>query len=531
MLNNINKNSVYLDKLYTQYTTGKKIQNPSDNPIIAARALKFRTNVSMTEQYLRNTAQGTSWMQITEQGFTNVTSVLDKISELANQGASDTLALPDRQSIATNISMLLTQMGFEMNVQYAGRYVFSGLRTDTASVLESDESSTFNIQQNLDISDIEQVSVYSKADATAEPDVNTVYKLKLPYSGGSLSNVQITIGNNTYTATKTGGLPTMGNPVLTDNGEIYLAPEDVDILKQNYQSPIQVSYTVDGLKKGELNPRVYFTCTDVTAQNIVYNAASIQTDGTDYWVEVPPPNGQNLANVGAVSTDSAVADGVISVTAGTGTTPGRVYLDPAFVSDVTGAGGTFTLSYVSPKSYNMDNQALEFEFGVNTNIQINNLSKDVYTASMYADLKSFCDIINNIKISDDGLLTSKFRTENPDATDAEIAQMVADQKQNETTKYNALMHDMFNNLLAIVDKHRAEVSTEDTKLGSRMTRLDMINDRLSADRVSYTGLMSENEDVDYVELLMNLNSAEQVFTASLKAGAGIMQMSLIDFIR
>jgi flagellin-like hook-associated protein FlgL len=44
-------------------------------------------------------------------------------------------------------------------------------------------------------------------------------------------------------------------------------------------------------------------------------------------------------------------------------------------------------------------------------------------------------------------------------------------------------------------------------------------------------LMSENEDVDYLEVLMHLQNAQAVYTASLKAGAQISQLSLADFIR
>jgi len=50
MMSNINKNKNLLSKLDEQYSTGKKIQRPPEDPIIAVRALKLRTNLSELNQ-------------------------------------------------------------------------------------------------------------------------------------------------------------------------------------------------------------------------------------------------------------------------------------------------------------------------------------------------------------------------------------------------------------------------------------------------------------------------------------------------
>ena len=50
VLHNINNNKNLLSTLENQYSTGKKIQKPSDDPIIAVRALKLRTNLSELNQ-------------------------------------------------------------------------------------------------------------------------------------------------------------------------------------------------------------------------------------------------------------------------------------------------------------------------------------------------------------------------------------------------------------------------------------------------------------------------------------------------
>jgi len=67
-------------------------------------------------------------------------------------------------------------------------------------------------------------------------------------------------------------------------------------------------------------------------------------------------------------------------------------------------------------------------------------------------------------------------------------------------------------------------------MGTRMSRLELIETRLTDDRVSYTKLLSENEDVDYMEAMMNLNIATSIYEASLNAGANIMKITLADYI-
>ena len=51
MLYNINSNKSSLSSLEEQYSTGLAIQRPSDDPIVAVRALKLRTNLSELNQY------------------------------------------------------------------------------------------------------------------------------------------------------------------------------------------------------------------------------------------------------------------------------------------------------------------------------------------------------------------------------------------------------------------------------------------------------------------------------------------------
>ena len=55
-LRNINTNKLLQDKLSQQMSTEKKINRPSDDPIIAIRSLRLRTNVNQITQYYERNA-------------------------------------------------------------------------------------------------------------------------------------------------------------------------------------------------------------------------------------------------------------------------------------------------------------------------------------------------------------------------------------------------------------------------------------------------------------------------------------------
>ena len=73
---NINRNKVLEDKINTQLSTGSKINRPSDDPVVAIRALRLRTNLSQVNQYYKkNVPDAESWLDITESAITTVVDI------------------------------------------------------------------------------------------------------------------------------------------------------------------------------------------------------------------------------------------------------------------------------------------------------------------------------------------------------------------------------------------------------------------------------------------------------------------------
>lgn len=67
-------------------------------------------------------------------------------------------------------------------------------------------------------------------------------------------------------------------------------------------------------------------------------------------------------------------------------------------------------------------------------------------------------------------------------------------------------------------------------IGARVNRLELQESRLESIQITYTELLSKTEDADIAEVIMQLQLQENVYQASLAAGARIIMPSLMDFL-
>lgn len=77
-LMNINNTKVMEDKLNTQMATGSILTRPSDDPVIAIRAMRLSTNISKLAQYNdKNAEDAENWLSVTEDAIESVTGLLE----------------------------------------------------------------------------------------------------------------------------------------------------------------------------------------------------------------------------------------------------------------------------------------------------------------------------------------------------------------------------------------------------------------------------------------------------------------------
>ncbi len=140
-LTNINTNKTLQDKLSNMISSEKKINRPSDDPIIALRSLRLRTSVNQTDQFLnKNVEDAKSWLTVTEDSIDTLSDIITDIRKQYTKGTSDTLTASDRKIILENLESLAAEVYNTGNADFAGRSVFTGYRTDTTLTVQKDSS-------------------------------------------------------------------------------------------------------------------------------------------------------------------------------------------------------------------------------------------------------------------------------------------------------------------------------------------------------------------------------------------------------
>lgn len=151
MLRYLGNNQERLSKFQNQIDSGKKISVPSDDPVVAARALKLRTDVAKVEQYQKNIGDAKSWLDSTDETLSKMGSVMHKARELMVQASNGTNTTEETQKIALELKQLRVQAVHLSNSTYAGRYIFSGFKTDQKLINDDESSPNFgNFSLNVD---------------------------------------------------------------------------------------------------------------------------------------------------------------------------------------------------------------------------------------------------------------------------------------------------------------------------------------------------------------------------------------------
>lgn len=502
-LSNINKNKENLTKLEEQYNSGKKIQRPSDDPIIAVRALKLRSNLKELNQYYeRNIPDARSWMEITESSMKQVTSLMTSIHTLCDQGSQDTLTAEDRNSIAETLQQYKAQIYQEGNATYAGRYVFTGYKTDTSlAYLEAESGPRYEIKEELNFDDDVLTTdriwgAYSLSDYQegtdmsfdAAPSVDSIHRIRLSY--GKLDEAMgdtdptmptlvyldedgeeqtmdlnyVTASGATADDTLTPLSPDAYSPAagtvnyIAETGELILSDEAYAELQKS--TGIRVTYYKTNFDAGDLRPQHYFNC-----------------------VSTP------LDEEGEPLDDEAI-------------------------------------------TYEKEDQAIEYEVSFNQKLTVNSQGSDAIRHALGREVDEILEAIENVNLTE-GKITSLEKmietTDDPD--DLEALNRLKEQMELELTLRNSVMQKSFEGALDHVTSYQNQVDIAIAELGSRYVRLDLTESRLSTQQDEFEDLMSTNEDADLVDTIVRFNSQEVIYNASLSAAAKVVQNTLMDFIR
>lgn len=524
-LANIQKNKQNLTTLEEQYNSGKKIQRPSDDPIIAVRALRLRSNLKEINQYYeRNIPDARSWMEITESALQQVTGLMTSIHTLCDQGAHDTLTAEDRQSISETLQQYKSQIYQEGNATYAGRYVFTGYKTDTSlAFLEAQSGPRYEITEELTFDDVletERLSgTYSLedyeegGDSTFEtaPETSTIHRIRLAYAklDGAEQEPDPTLPTIVYydeegeeqtldlsymsaygtgeDASLTPLSPDAYTPAegqvnyIAETGELILSDEVYTALQNS--SGIKVTYYKTDFEKGDLRPEHYFNCVSTPLDE-----------------EGAPVSDED------VEVDEGEEEGDGSITA-----------------NVSPAG---IITYLK------EDQDIEYEVSFNQRLIVNTQGRDAINHTIGRELDEIMEAIANVDLAEGKIASvDKMIANTEDETELASLKQLKTQLELELIHRNSMMQKVFEESLDHITSYQDQTDIAIAELGSRYVRLDLTESRLSTQQDEFEDLMSNNEDADMVDTIVRFNAQEVIYNASLSAAAKVVQNTLMDFIR
>lgn len=132
LLKNLEMANNRMDLLQNRLSSGQSITKPSDDPVKIETSLRLKSTISSMEQWKNNATEALAYLETTEGILANMTSMLQRVKELAVQGANGLNSIDDRSQIAKEVDQLTQQFHILANSQVGSKYIFSGTHIDIA---------------------------------------------------------------------------------------------------------------------------------------------------------------------------------------------------------------------------------------------------------------------------------------------------------------------------------------------------------------------------------------------------------------
>ncbi len=503
---NVILNKEYADKYNTMVATGQKITRPSDDPIVAIRALRLNNNISEINQfYGKNIPDAEAWIEITETALKQTEGILSSVQSYLTQGASDDNTAEDRKNILENLKGLRDQIYSSGNADYAGRTVFTGYRTGESLTYMKDETQLFTIVQNFTHKDLEDIKYvrgdrdYDPADLTNVPDdydqmdvsYEDIHRIRLAYekltdtqrdTDGNLLPRTLKIENpnsapvnaTVYPVSLKGltkqqidsiytGAPTNGAYLITDTGELILGNNVANAMRKE-GSTTSFEYAKEEWDRNDPRPEHYFA----------------------------------------------------AITKDTNAVPER----------------TIRYNYTEEAPYTPDfkNQKIQYEIAYNQKVEINVNANEVYTPYVTRDVDELLKVTEAAQESYERLKKLEEAKENSSYYNADTINRLYEAAKKEYDFYKEKMQKTFSKSITTFKGYTDDLNNKIAALGSLDARVKLTKSRVSEQLENFKELADSNINVELTESAIDLKNAEIALEAAQQAAAKVAKVSLLNYL-
>ena len=527
-LSNINTNKIYQDKLSTQMSTQKKINRPSDDPVIAIRALRLRSNVTeITQYYSKNIPDAESWLDVTEKALDNLSQVMKKMIEQCTKGSTGSLKTEVRKIILEQMQALGDEVYATGDADYAGRYVFTGYRTDTSLSFGKEHNQKYTLTEQLDISAIDSVT---KVDTGKLLEVNSANYMTTNVTENDISSVETHRIRLAY------------NDCLADG-----APS-IQFQRRKSDDPTNPDYNVyetvtwDTLNTDAAgNPKTPEIKIMHSYETNPKNPYAMAADDPNAVIFVPETGelllgSKRFEELMAVKDNEATKanEGEIRVTyqkehwESTDLRPEHYFYCESDPDDPE-KKLTYNESYLTGEARH---QEIEYDVGFNQKIKVNSTADECFQHGIGREVDDLVSAMQSVLDLED--LENSLKGLLKDAAGDEAATAQLEKQLAAVGKALTYAKDkeqkMFESAITQFQGYRDDAGLSITNCGNMSSKLDLIKNRTQGQKTTFETLKSENEDVDITEVAIYLQSAEMTYEAALLAAGKVMQATLLNFI-
>jgi flagellar hook-associated protein 3 FlgL len=132
-----------------EISTGKRVNQPSDDPAAAALYSGNVATESRIDQYLQSVGSLQTLFQTADSSLGSVVTALNQAISLGTEAANGTLSQSDLQVIEQNVQGVLNQVVQLANTSYHGTYIFAGTASTTTPFTVNGSTVTYNGNSGL----------------------------------------------------------------------------------------------------------------------------------------------------------------------------------------------------------------------------------------------------------------------------------------------------------------------------------------------------------------------------------------------
>lgn len=178
-------------------------------------------------------------------------------------------------------------------------------------------------------------------------------------------------------------------------------------------------------------------------------------------------------------------------------------------------------------------QIIEYDIGNNQTLQVNTTADEAFSHALGRDVEEVISMLEEYGSYQTSLeeVEKLIKSEKYEGDDAQKLTRQKEALEEAMTRVLDKINKRCDELVKDCDGYFAKTQLAETDCGARLARLEMVQNRLEMQQTNFGELVSENEDADYTDLVIQLKSIEMTYQAALSSISYTMQTSLLDFIR